>query len=202
MNAEAENNLSDQALVGKVLHGDTQAFSRIIKHTEPLVAQIVSKMIPDAEDRKDLAQDIYLKAFYKLDSFRFQSKPSTWIAQIAYHACFSFLKKKKLVLLDSTGDEEETDSWMERHDKTVNIFDKEPERLLHQSELSKILKTGLTKLSPVYQTLLTLYHNEELSYAEIAYITELPEGTVKSYLFRARKALKDHLLLTYKRDAL
>ena len=202
MNVEAENNWSDQTLVHKVLRGDTQAFSRIINHTEPLVAQIVSKMIPDAEDRKDLAQDIYLKAFHKLDSFRFQSKLSTWIAQIAYHACFSFLKKKKLVLLDSMGDEEESDSWIEAHDKTVNIFDKESERLLHQTELSKILKTGLTKLPPVYQTLLTLYHNEELSYAEIAYITELPEGTVKSYLFRARKALKDHLLLTYKRDAL
>jgi len=202
VNVEAENNWSDQTLVHKVLRGDTQAYSRIINHTEPLVAQIVSKMIPDAEDRKDLAQDIYLKAFHKLDSFRFQSKLSTWIAQIAYHACFSFLKKKKLVLLDSMGDEEESDSWIEAHDKTVNIFDKEPERLLHQTELSKILKTGLTKLPPVYQTLLTLYHNEELSYAEIAYITELPEGTVKSYLFLARKALKDHLLLTYKRDAL
>jgi len=202
VNVEAENNWSDQTLVHKVLRGDTQAFSRIINHTEPLVAQIVSKMIPDAEDRKDLAQDIYLKAFHKLDSFRFQSKLSTWIAQIAYHACFSFLKKKKLVLLDSMGDEEESDSWIEAHDKTVNIFDKEPERLLHQTELSKILKTGLTTLPPVYQTLLTLYHNEELSYAEIAYITELPEGTVKSYLFRARKALKDHLLLTYERDAL
>jgi RNA polymerase sigma-70 factor (ECF subfamily) len=54
----------------------------------------------------------------------------------------------------------------------------------------------------VYKTLITLYHNEELSYSEIGEITSLPEGTVKSYLFRARKTLRNNLLLTYKHEAL
>ncbi|HSC39734.1 MAG TPA: sigma factor, partial [Chitinophagaceae bacterium] len=77
------NNYSDKQLVDRVLRGNTQAFGIIVKNTETLVAQIVFKMVGSAEDRKDIAQDIYLKVFRKLDSFRFESKLSTWIAQVA-----------------------------------------------------------------------------------------------------------------------
>ena len=66
----------------------------------------------------------------------------------------------------------------------------------------EILKSEIERLSPVYQTLITLYHNEELSYEEIAGITQLPEGTVKNYLFRARKSLKDSLLSKYTKNEL
>jgi RNA polymerase sigma factor (sigma-70 family) len=83
-----------------------------------------------------------------------------------------------------------------------DLFDRETERLFFQKQLCAILKIEMDNLSPVYKTLITLYHNEELSYAEIAQITELPEGTVKNYLFRARKTLKDNLLLKYKKEAL
>ena len=71
-----------------------------------------------------------------------------------------------------------------------------------KKKLSEILKIEIDKLSPVYKTLIMLYHNEELSYAEIAQITELPEGTVKSYLNRARKALKDNLSPFYQKRIL
>ncbi|MBK5271829.1 MAG: hypothetical protein JJE22_12530 [Bacteroidia bacterium] len=74
MNNKSGNNLADQQLVKKVLGGDTQAFGVIIKNTERLVAQIVFKMISNAEERKDIAQDIYLKAYSKLPGFKFQSK--------------------------------------------------------------------------------------------------------------------------------
>ena len=75
--------MADQPLVEMVLKGNTNAFKTIMKNTEDLVAQIVFKMIPIAEDRKDIAQDIYLKTFQKLNTFQFRSKLSTWIAQIA-----------------------------------------------------------------------------------------------------------------------
>ena len=94
------NNKADKYLVDRVLSGDTPAFAAIIKNTEALVAQIVCKMISSPDDRKDLAQDIYLKAFKNLAGFKFQSKLSTWIAQIAYNTCFDHLRKKKLVFPD------------------------------------------------------------------------------------------------------
>jgi RNA polymerase sigma-70 factor (ECF subfamily) len=69
-------------------------------------------------------------------------------------------------------------------------------------EMAAILQREIERLSPLYKTLITLYHNEDQSYADIAQITGLPEGTVKSYLFRARKMLKDNLLLKYKKEQL
>lgn len=172
-----------------------------MKNTEGLVGQIVFKMIRNPSDRKDIAQDIYLKAFHKLDSFQFQAKLSTWIGQIAYNTCLAHLEKKKLVLLDILTDEDDNGA-LEKLHGTINPFVNETENSLFKNELSAILKTEIDRLSPIYRTLITLFHTEELSYAEITEITQLPEGTVKSYLSRARKILKDNLLLTYKKEAL
>ena len=72
--------------------------------------------------------------------------------------------------------------------------------LLHQKELTAILKKEIDQLPPIYQTLITLYHKEEMSYNEITEITGLPEGTVKSYLFRARKMLKNNLSQHYQKE--
>ena len=201
MNYKNENNATDRHLVDKVLNGDSNAFRFIIKNTEGLVAQIIFKMVPNGYDRKDIAQDIYLKTFQKLGSFRFQSKLSTWIAQIAYNTCINYLEKKKLVLTDNINYDTEDES-VETVNSKIDFFNSETEKIIFKKELSEILKTEIDKLPPVYKTLITLYHNEELSYSEIAEITELPEGTVKNYLFRARKTLKHNLLLTYKKEAL
>ena len=195
---------ADQELVGKVLNGDTNAFVTVIQNTEGLVTQIVFKMISNNEDRKDIAQDIYLKAYKSLPGFRHQSKLSTWIAQIAYNTCLSYLEKKKLVLLDmSVGNTDENDNEPVFTDKKLigNLFS-QTENNIFQHELNEIMKTEIELLSPLHKTLITLYHNEELSYEEISRITELPEGTVKSYLFRARKSLRDNLLRKYKKEDL
>ncbi len=164
-----------------------------------MVAQIVFKMISNPEDRKDIAQDIYLKVYNKLSSFHFQSKLSTWIGQISYNTCFDHLRKKRLILpgiLNAPNDQEDMPG------SITNYTSTETDIFVIQKDLSGILKTEIEKLSPVYKTLITLYHNEELSYEEIGQITGLPAGTVKSYLFRARKALKNSLVLHYKKEDL
>jgi RNA polymerase sigma factor (sigma-70 family) len=198
-----ENEQTDQILVKKILSGDTGAFSAIIRNTEGLIAQIVFKMIPGKEDRKDIAQDVYLKAFQSLPDFRFQSKISTWIAQICFNTCLNYLEKRKLVFPDnnSPGDYSD-DEILELLSTRNSLHHNETENIIFQKELSEILKSQLDRLSPVYKTLITLYHNEELSYSEISEITGLPEGTVKNYLFRARKQLRDNILQTYKKEEL
>ena len=204
MTNKTDNNFTDQYLISKVLSGDTNAFGAIIKTTERLVAQIVFKMIPNVEDRKDIAQDIYLKVFNKQAGFKYQSKLSTWIAQVAYNTCLDYLAKRKLVLPgkiyeDSRADDETFGSPGKESLFTTN---NETEKMVTRKELTGILQSGIEQLPPVYKTLITLYHNEELSYEEIAQITALPGGTVKSYLSRARKALKENLLLNYKKEDL
>ena len=196
------NNPADKHLVDRVLRGDTRAFGTIIKNTENLVAQIVFKFIPVAEDRKDLAQDIYMKAFHNLAGFKFQSKLSTWIAQIAYNSCLSWIEKKKLVLPGNLHEDEEMFGTTEArvyNNMSVGI---RSENLLSQKELSGILHKEIEKLPAIYQTLITLFHHESMSYDELCQITGLPEGTVKSSLFRARKMLKENLLSKYQKEAL
>ena len=201
MDYKNENNFTDKYLIEKVLGGNTGAFSTIIKNTERLVAQIVFKMITINEDREDIAQDIYLKTFQKLGSFKFESKLSTWIGQIAYNTCLNYLEKKKLILLEYNFDNKSQDEALENLSNKINL-DNETEKQLFQKELSEILIIEIEKLQPIYKVLINLYHNEELSYIEISQITQLPEGTVKNYLFRARKTLKENLLLKHKKEEL
>lgn len=192
-----DEQFSDRRLVTAVLNGDRHAFGLIIKKTEGLVAQMTFKMINCPGDRKDIAQDIYLKAFKNLSSFKFQSKLSTWIGQIAYNTCLHYLEKKKLVLMDNFAEDSEF---------PIGHFNKDlkndTEDLLFNKELAAMLQAEIEQLKPLYKTLISLYHQEELSYAEIAEITSLPEGTVKNYIFRARKTLKENILLKHKRNEL
>jgi len=176
----------------------------IMKNTEALVAQIVFKMVDLAEDRKDLAQEIYLKAFRKIDGFRFESKLSTWIARIAYHTCINHLERKKPIVypgsLAKSGTEIEESSPFFNH--SIQGFTNETMTWVSRKELKIILWTEVGKLDPIHKTLITLFHQEEMSYDEIADITEMPIGTVKNYLFRARRALKDILLEKFKKEDL
>ena len=192
-----DEQFSDQRLVTAVLNGDRYAFGSIIKKTEGLVAQMTFKMISTPGDRKDIAQDVYLKAFKNLRGFKFQSKLSTWIGQIAYNTCLHYLEKKKLMLIDNFGEDGEIPE--NNLNKDVR---NDTEEKLFSKELADMLHMEIEQLKPLYKTLISLYHQEELSYAEIAEITSLPEGTVKNYIFRARKTLKENILLKHKRNEL
>jgi RNA polymerase sigma factor (sigma-70 family) len=186
---QSGNILTDRQLVDKVLRGEIQAFSQLIRMTERLVARIVYQLIRNEEDRKDVAQDVYLKVYQHLKGFKFQSKLSTWVGQVAYNTCLNRLQKRQLAIYDPPAtDGDET----EGGDRSgVFRAEEETDRMLLQKELRCLLAAGIARLPPLYQTLISLYHQEDQSYQEIARITGLPEGTVKSYLFRARKQLKE-----------
>lgn len=203
MNNKSDHLLTDKQLVQKVLQGENRAFALIIQLTEKLVASIVLKLIKDPEDQKDLAQDIYLKAYNRLSGFQFQSKLSTWIAQIAYNTCFDYLKKKKIPINDMHSINLETGEDASFKENSEWISDNSDAGLrLSNKERREILVTVIESLPPLFKTLITLYHQESLSYEEIGTITGLPSGTVKNYLFRARKKMKDILLDQYKKEEL
>lgn len=191
----------DRDLIKKVLDGNSSAFEAIISNTKGLVIQIIYKMVRNHEDRKDLAQEVYLKVYDKLDGFKFNSKLSTWIATITYNTCLNYLKKKKIPILDIDKNEEK-ELWEKISINTFCYSDNQTEAYIFKKERSQILTLAIEKLPPLYKTLITLYHNEELSYSEITDITGLPEGTVKNYLYRARKKLKENLSLNYKKEEL
>lgn len=196
--------MEEKDLINRILRGESALFAAIIKQTQGLVAQIVFKLVKNPEDRKDLAQDIYLKTYKNLSTFQFQSKLSTWIGQIAYNTCLAYLDKKKLVLPDGHDSVHENEETLLEYlsNKTLSSTDNETEQLLFRAELSELIQAALDTLPPMYRLLITLYHYEELSYDEMSAITNLPVGTAKNYLFRARKALKNRLLKNYSNEIL
>ncbi len=183
------NLLSDKVIVTNILNGNIQDFAIVVKSTEKLVAQIVRKMTPNEDDQKDLVQDIYLKAYQNLSSFQYKSKLSTWIATIAYNTSVNYLNKKKIKLYDLDFLSENN------YGETKTIEDE-----IYKKENTRFVNDELNKLSPLFKTLISLYHLEELPIKEISDITNLPEGTVKSYLSRARKVLKDNINHHFKNE--
>lgn len=196
--------VTDQQLVAQVLGGHTAAFGQLVRRTEGLVAQLVFKMIRHPADRPDVAQEVYLKVFKNLAGFKFQAKFSTWVGQIAYNTCLHYLEKKQLVLVDAAepAPDDAAEAGRRGPPPLVAGPDYDPETALFDQDLAGILGAAIEQLPPLYRTLVSLYHQQELSYEEIGQITSLPDGTVKNYLFRARKLLKQRLLATYHRDDL
>ena len=193
--------MTDRELVKKVLAGNSSAFKTVISNTQGLVIQITYKMIRNAEDRKDILQEVYLKVYDKLAGFKFNSKLSTWIGSITYNTCLNFLEKKRIPVLNVV-DDEGNESWETIVSSDTRVESNNTEYDLFKKERSQILEKEIDKLPPLYKTILTLYHQKELSYKEIAVITKLPEGTLKNYLYRARKQLKENLLHNYKKEEL
>ena len=183
----------DKSLIERILAGDTATFEGIVADYGRLVNHIVYRMIPNISDREDICQDIFIKVYQNLASFRSDSKLSTWIGRIATNRCLDHLGKKSLPLAD-----EAFDQATERAVDTGQLPDDKTEL----SEISDLLKNEIDKLPTVYKTIITLYHLDENNYAEIGKILKMPEGTVKSYLFRARKMLRQQLSASYNQEEL
>ena len=196
-----QEKLTDKELVKKILEGDTQIFSIVISNTQNLVISIAYKMVKDPEDRKDLMQEVYLKVYDKLAGFRFNSKLSTWIGTITYNTCLKYLGKKKIPILNAT-EETEQEYWNYVESQILDNTESQTEVIFIRKERSQILESEIEKLAPLYRTIISLYHKQELSYKEISTITGLKEGTLKSYLYRARRQLKINLLMNYRKEDL
>lgn len=185
----------EKLLVQKILAGNQRAFGELIRNYQNLVGHLVFRMISNEYDREDICQDIFLKVYQNLTNFKFESKLSTWIARITYNTCLNFLEKKKVSLFDDMTPEE-----MSLDDLSGSA--PLPDNLTVQQDISQRLQKEIRKLPLHYRTILTLYHLDEMNYREIGEITEMPEGTVKNYLFRARKILKERLNSQYQPEEL
>lgn len=174
----------EQQLIDAVLAGNRQAFGTLVGRYKRLVGHIVFRMVKDEQDREEIAQDVFVKVHQKLSTFQGKSKLGTWIGSIAHFACLDYLKKRRLPLTDIG-------------EGALEIADasrQQPDALTEAGQRSAFLKAQIALLPPHYGTVLSLFHMEELEVKEIAKTLNMPEGTVKNYLFRARKMLKTNLL--------
>lgn len=187
--------IDDKLAIKKVLAGNKKAFESIIKQHQRLVSHIVFRMVQNSADQEDICQDTFLKVYQNLGGFKFESKLSTWIAKIAYNTCISYLEKKRVPLFDDLSSENKSL-------ESISDCSIRPDEIAEEREISSLLQTEIEKMPVHFRTILTLYHLDQMSYNQIGQTMGLPQGTVKSYLFRARRLLKENLMAKYQPEDL
>lgn len=194
---------TDRTRIRKILNGDRQAFRELINDHQRLVGHIVFRLVPNASDREEVCQDVFVKVYQSLGNFEYRCKLSTWIGRIAYNACLNYLKKRKLPLLDDLPDVRGVYPPGANGTDAAPKIDRErgvqplPDEIIISRETAQFLRREIEQLPPKFRAVITMFHLDEMSYTEIGEIMDLPQGTVKSHLFRARKMLK--VRLTQKR---
>jgi RNA polymerase sigma-70 factor (ECF subfamily) len=174
---------NERQVVSRVLDGDLKAFEQLVKQYERLVLHVISRLVSRKEDKEDICQEVFIKVHKSLSLFAFKSKLSTWVARIAYLTAINYIRKNA---------KHEQDAFTEDIGH-FHFTNENPEQLLTRKNMSNYLERLIAQMPGKYRIVVTLYHLDEFSCAEIEAITGIPEGTVKSYLFRARKLLKEKI---------
>nr|WP_319269633.1 sigma-70 family RNA polymerase sigma factor [uncultured Draconibacterium sp.] len=174
--------MNDAQLVKQVLNGNNHAFRFLVGKYQRLVMHVVGRIIQQEDELEDICQEVFIKVFKKLKRFRGDSKLSTWIATIAYNTAITHYRKLKR--RGELSYNEEPNLLRNEQDTGLN------QKNVEKEEAKKYLLQLIESLPVNYRTVITLFHLEEFSYKEIEEITGMPEGTIKSYLSRARKLLK------------
>jgi RNA polymerase sigma-70 factor, ECF subfamily len=166
----------DGELVALTIRGNPEAFATLVERYDRAVYHLAYRTLHDVEDARDATQEAFFKAFRSLRTFRPGAKFSTWIFAIAYHACCDRLNRRKRYSNEELPD---------RADAGPG-----PEQQAIALDEAQRLRGAIDALPEKYRTVITLYHLQGKQYEEIAKVLELPMGTVKTHLFRAKEHLR------------
>lgn len=186
--------LSDDetAFVARLVARDEAAFNELVVTYERRVFALVFRMLGRREEAEDLAQEVFVQVFKAIDQFRGDSKLSTWIYRIAVNLCKN---RTKYLARRQVGEQDDVDAMAERAPlsaaKGVSVGDiSRPDELVEGMQLEVIVKHAIQQIEPDFREVLILRDVEDMSYEEIAAVTGLADGTVKSRIHRARGQLR------------
>ncbi len=188
---EIENSESDEAVVARVLSGQDDLFGTLVRRYQTRVHAHVAKMIGQRDDALDLTQEIFLKVYQALSRFNPEYKFSTWLFRIAGNAAIDHLRKKRLKTVPLEVPDPEGQGRLSSPEYSSGDLD--PYGLLRNLERGNAISRAIADLPLEFRELIALRHFAGLSYEEIAEVKQMPLGTVKNKLFRARAVLKERL---------
>ena len=182
------NAKNDFNLVCKAKEGSQKAYAELMQRYKESIYFMSLKMVNNKDDAMDMTVETFGKAFENIEKYKPDFAFSTWLFRIATNNCIDFIRKKRLnvVSIDSMVDDEGDDRPLQIRSDTLD-----PEEISIKKQQNEKLKDIVDKLPARYRTLIILRYFDELSYEEIATQLDLPLGTVKAQLFRARDLLSN-----------
>lgn len=185
---------TDQEIVALARAGHEPAYRELIRRYERPLFSLVFRMVRDRELAEDLAQETFVKALNALDSYRPEFKFSSWIFKIANNAAIDHLRRRELDTLSLDGSPHaETPEAIEATALQIGNRGESPLDAVEAKELGGEIERAIGLLRPEYRSCILLRHVEGRAYEEIAEILNLPLGTVKTYIHRARNELRQAL---------
>ena len=176
--------ISDAECVRRVQRGETDAFETLVRRHEKTIFNLVYRMLGDTEEAAEVSQEVFLSAFRATGQFRGDANFSTWLYRIAINHASTRRKtlnsrQRKVVPIESAD----------------SLHDPEPGPLeiLERQEIREKVQFALNQLEPDDAAVILLRDMQDVSYSEVAHVLQIPVGTVKSRLHRARQALKSRL---------
>lgn len=186
--------LTDQEVIARALEGREAAYRELIGRYERPVFSLIYRLVRDRERAEDLAQDTFIKVLNHLERYDPTYKFSSWIFKIAHNTALDHLRRKNPVTLSLDGSPHaRTAAEVEATTLTPASGDENPEEYTASKELGEEIERAIGLLRPEYRTAIVLCHVEGRPYEEIAQIMDVPLGTVKTFIHRARKELMKEL---------
>ena len=186
--------LTDQAVVERARKGHESAFRELIRRYERPVFSLIYRLVRDRERAEDLAQDTFIKVLNALDRYDPSFKFSSWIFKIAHNTALDDLRRKHPETLSIHGSPHaSTADELEATILTPVSGDETPEDFTSSREIGTHIEAAIGRLRVEYRTAILLCHVEGRPYEEVAQIMDVPLGTVKTYIHRARNELKKQL---------
>ncbi len=181
----------DHVYIVKCLEGDREAFRELVVRYQRLVFYTIYKMIHDDELARDLTQDVFIKAYTKLYSYDSRYSFKVWITRIATYHSIDYLRKRKPEYPMSASS---SDSVYQSVLDTAPSKEPLPDEMISRKEEAGFITKVLQNLDPKLRIVIVLRHYEDMNYSEIADILNIPVGTVKNRLFRAREKLQQLIM--------
>jgi RNA polymerase sigma factor (sigma-70 family) len=187
----SKNTKEDRELVAAAKRGEPQAFETLLKKYRKSVYYMLLKMVKNADDAEDLTQEAFAKAFNSIEKFDSKYAFSTWLFRIATNNCIDFIRKKRVQTVSIDAPVEGDDGSNMKFD--VRDEDLDPNEHMLKKQRKRYLNMAIKRLPEKYRVLVELRYFKEFSYDEVAKELQIPLGTVKAQLFRARELLNQEL---------
>jgi RNA polymerase sigma-70 factor, ECF subfamily len=187
-------NLPDADVAALAKEGREPAFRELVRRYERPVFSLIFRMVRDRETAEDLAQDTFIKVLNNIDRYRPEFKLSSWLFKIANNVTIDHLRKRQLATVSLDGSPHaQTAAEAQATSLDVESRGESALEAMESRELGSAIELAIAKLRPEYRSCILLRHVEGRSYEEIAATLDLPLGTVKTYIHRARHELREAL---------